>query len=210
MIYLLFLVFLISIFFSFILNSENEILKKEEKINQSISLDELKNKYKFESVEKNIRSIFLAFEKYEAIAETTNSILEKIVDMNQEVYPVIDGFLRNHKSDEKHQKTVDAFQRNWEAIKRRKNVREGMIKPAEKAGTGLPVAEDLPFFKKTDPRKRMLNERKDKDKEETISTKRVCLKKEENETFLPSIPLSQPSGAFDQPDEGLDFSSNVI
>lgn len=65
MIYLLFLVFLISIFFSFIFNFENEILKEEIKINQNFSIEEIKNKYKFESVEKNIRPLFLSFEKYE-------------------------------------------------------------------------------------------------------------------------------------------------
>ena len=64
-IYLFFLIFLISIFFSFILNFKNEIPKEEEKINQSFSIEEIKNKYKFESIEKKIRPFFLSFEKYE-------------------------------------------------------------------------------------------------------------------------------------------------
>ena len=99
MIYLLFLVFLISIFFSFILNSENEILKKEEKINQSISFDELKNKYKFESVEKNIRPLFLAFEKYELnlikmeFEEKSLNIVFESVDKNH-----IYSFLEEYKN----------------------------------------------------------------------------------------------------------------
>lgn len=99
MIYLLFLVFLISIFFSFILNFENEILKKEEKINQSISFDELKNKYKFESVEKNIRPLFLAFEKYELnlikmeFEEKSLNIVFESVDKNH-----IYSFLEEYKN----------------------------------------------------------------------------------------------------------------
>lgn len=99
MIYLLFLVFLISIFFSFILNFENEILKKEEKINQSISLDELKNKYKFESVEESTKFLFLAFEKYELnlikmeFEEKSLNIVFESVDKNH-----IYSFLEEYKN----------------------------------------------------------------------------------------------------------------
>lgn len=99
MIYLLFLVFLISIFFSFILNFENEILKEEIKVNQSFFIEEMKNKYKFESVEKNIRPLFLSFEKYELnlikmeFEEKSLNIVFESVDKNH-----IYSFLEEYKN----------------------------------------------------------------------------------------------------------------
>lgn len=64
-IYLLFLFLIFTLFFIFIYNFLNQDLAEKTELNYEIKIEELKEKHKFESIEKIIRPLFLAFKKYD-------------------------------------------------------------------------------------------------------------------------------------------------
>lgn len=65
-IYLFFLFFLLIILLTFI-NLQNQDLMKNIELNNDIKIEELKEKYKFIGIEKNIKPLFLSFQKYDLI-----------------------------------------------------------------------------------------------------------------------------------------------
>lgn len=96
-IYLLFLFFLFTLFFIFIYNFLNQDLAEKTELNNGIKIEELKEKHKFESIEKIIRPLFLASKKYDLnlkkmeLKENSMKIVLESID-KESIYTFLEEF----------------------------------------------------------------------------------------------------------------------
>lgn len=96
-IYLLFLFLLFTLFFIFIYNFLNQDLVEKNELNNEIKIEELKEKHKFESIEKIIRPLFLASKKYDLnlkkmeLKENSMKIVLESID-KEAIYTFLEEF----------------------------------------------------------------------------------------------------------------------